>query len=209
MIKAVIFDFGNVIVETKDSKLKKILKKYGLNEKVYRKGHKVYKLYSLGLFKNDKEYLDVYSKILKLKNPLKPKFIDELLKETFDVRPSTVNLLKKLKKRYKIVLATNFVESWVKKVLKNLGIAKFFDLLVVSSKIKVRKPNPLFFHHIIKKLKLKPEECLFISDELNEDLSGAKVIGMKTVWLKKKKEIMTFKPDFVIDELRQILRILG
>ena len=134
--------------------------------------------------------------------------IEDLLKETFDVRPSTVNLLKKLKSKYKLALATNFVESWVKRVLKHLKIDKLFDVVVVSSKIKIRKPNPLFFYHVIKKLKVKPEECIFVSDELNEDLSGAKLLGIKTVWLKKKKEIITFKPDYQIDELRQILRIL-
>ncbi len=57
-----------------------------------------------------------------------------------------------------------------------------FDAITALEDITTYRPNPEFLFIESKKLKLKPEECIFISDD-NEGLHIAKKIGMKTIGL--------------------------
>jgi 4-nitrophenyl phosphatase len=75
------------------------------------------------------------------------------------------------------------------------------------------KPNPTFFHEILKRLGAKPEDSLMISDDPLSDLLGAKKLGMKTVFVTsgkyKNEEVLKslnkkFQPDFVYQTITQV-----
>lgn len=55
---------------------------------------------------------------------------------------------------------------------------KSFDGVVVSSDIKMIKPNPAIYDYILKTYDLKPEECLFI-DDLEANVEAAEAVGIK------------------------------
>ena len=55
---------------------------------------------------------------------------------------------------------------------------KSFGGIVVSSDIKMIKPNPAIYEYILKKYDLKPEECLFI-DDMEENVKAAEAAGIK------------------------------
>jgi HAD superfamily hydrolase (TIGR01458 family) len=75
------------------------------------------------------------------------------------------------------------------------------------------KPNPDFFREILKEFKAEPNECMMISDDPLSDLTGAKKLGMKTVFVTsgkyKNEEILKslnkkFQPDFIYQNISQI-----
>lgn len=53
-----------------------------------------------------------------------------------------------------------------------------FDGVVVSSDVKMIKPNPAVYEYILKKYGLKPEECLFI-DDVEANVKAAEAVGIK------------------------------
>ena len=53
-----------------------------------------------------------------------------------------------------------------------------FDGVVVSSDVKMVKPNAEIYHYICEKYHLNPEECLFLDDR-KENVEGAVNIGMQ------------------------------
>jgi len=53
-----------------------------------------------------------------------------------------------------------------------------FDGVVVSSDIKMIKPNPAIYEYILKKYDLKAEECLFI-DDVKANVEAAEEAGIK------------------------------
>ena len=60
---------------------------------------------------------------------------------------------------------------------------RFYDLdsfqgVVVSSDVKMIKPNPAIYEYILKTYDLKPEECLFI-DDVKANVEAAKAAGIK------------------------------
>lgn len=69
---------------------------------------------------------------------------------------------------------------------------RFYDLnsfqgVVVSSDVKMIKPNPAIYEYILKTYDLKPEECLFI-DDVEANVEAAKKAGIKGFLFKNNYE---------------------
>lgn len=70
-----------------------------------------------------------------------------------------------------------------------------FDGIVVSSDVKMIKPNPAIYEYILKKYDLKAEECLFI-DDVKANVEAAEAVGIKG---------FVFKNNY--EELRDVLGV--
>ena len=102
--------------------------------------------------------------------------------------------------------------------MKNYGLEDLFDALIVSSKVGTRKPEAEIYYFALKALSVNPEETVFVSDELSEDLIGAKGCGIRTIWLdteienewrrKERKIAKIFQPDATIKNLKEIISII-
>ena len=62
---------------------------------------------------------------------------------------------------------------------------KRFDIIVGVDTIKKAKPHPDVFKHVLRKLKVKPEETLFIGDNIDADYEGAKKVGIKAILIQR------------------------
>lgn len=71
----------------------------------------------------------------------------------------------------------------------------------------IRKPNPLFFEHVLKELKAKPEECVMIGDRLHADVSGGNHMGMFTIYVKKHGPIDYWFDWLLLTRLREKRRL--
>lgn len=64
---------------------------------------------------------------------------------------------------------------------------KSFDGVVVSSEVKMIKPNPAIYECILEKYHLNPEECLFL-DDVEANIEAARAVGMKGIVFKDNYE---------------------
>ena len=111
-----------------------------------------------------------------------------------DIWPKMVNLVKKLKRQgYIVPVLTNVTKSMVK-YNRMKGRYKLFKPVFLSCYIGLRKPSPAIFRYVLKKMKLKPNECIFIDDNKTY-LRGARTAGIKTVLFKNYSQ--------TVDELRR------
>jgi len=74
---------------------------------------------------------------------------------------------------------------------------KIFNPIVTSCSAGVRKPNPKIYKILLKKLKTKPEESLFIDDR-EWNLPPAQKFGINTIWFTGNKTLKTQIKDFGI-----------
>ncbi|MDO8515134.1 MAG: HAD-IA family hydrolase [bacterium] len=91
--------------------------------------------------------------------------------------------LPELKKQYKIAVINNG-NALAKKYWDEKFDFIIFDLFVNSGIEKVRKPDPTIYLLACDRLGIKPEECLFMDDTL-ENVKAAEKLGMKTLWWNK------------------------
>lgn len=86
-----------------------------------------------------------------------------------------------------LVLASNFDER-LNAVCAGLEELQGISSVIISSEVGWRKPAPMFFDIVCQQTNCRPEEILFVGDDLINDIHGAKQAGMATAWIDRKGE---------------------
>lgn len=73
--------------------------------------------------------------------------------------------------------------AYVAEVVGRMGWRGYFDPLVVSADIGVRKPRPEAFRAVLDGWPLRPDEIAMVGDSLYHDVNGARALGLVTVHL--------------------------
>ena len=220
MIKAVFFDWGYTFVKgfkDRDKQFNQLLKPLGMSwQEFIPQWRMFYILRSSGRIKSDKELEIIIQRATQKKIPVK-KIIEITIKSHL-IPKAHIEIIKELKKDYKVGILSNNVKSWVDKTLKNYKIENLFDALIISSKVGARKPDAVIYYEALKRLSVKPEESVFIADELSEDLVPATGLGMKTIWLKTKerhwwqendeKVSKIYQPNATINDFKEVIHII-
>lgn len=93
--------------------------------------------------------------------------------------------LEALAARYPMVLVSNFYGN-VESVLEDFDVRKYFDTIVESAVVGVRKPDPKIFALGVEAIGLKAEEVLVIGDSYRKDIVPAESLGCQVLWIKGK-----------------------
>jgi putative hydrolase of the HAD superfamily len=93
--------------------------------------------------------------------------------------------IRKLFGKYPIVLVSNFYGN-VEAVLKDFNIADFFNSVIESAVVKIRKPDPAIFQLGVDALGLNPENVVVVGDSYVKDIVPGKHCGCQTIWIKGK-----------------------
>lgn len=124
--------------------------------------------------------------------------------------PNVVPTLKVLKRKYKLVILSDAprIQAWTR--LAAMDMQGMFDLVVTFDDTKARKPDKRGFLYVLKKLRLKPEECVMVGDSLKRDIAAAKSLGLRTVFAKYggNYEPSKAKPDYSIDDIKELLTLV-
>ena len=118
-----------------------------------------------------------------------------------------MDLLSYLKPKYKMHIITNGFEEVQHKKMINSNLLQFFDKIITSEEVGVKKPNPKIFHFALEKSNAKVEESIMIGDNFEADILGAKNIGMHTIFCEFNGELATEKV-ISVSKLEQIKNYL-
>lgn len=182
IIKAIIFDHGNVIYRFDNSIfLRKITrfsnKPYTEIERFIYVTSGLPEKYEAGLIDSEqffREIVDGCSLTI-----TKDQFI-EAYTNIFTPIAETMELIRNLKKKYRIGLISNTSKLHYEYNISKSPVFSLFDAVTVSFQARAMKPSPLIYRDCLKKLNLEPEECIFIDDKEKHAL-GAKSVGMAAV----------------------------
>jgi len=109
------------------------------------------------------------------------KHYDAIRLEGVELYPDAVPVLKKLHGRYHLAIITNgFAETHARKI-EHLGLAKFFDNVILAGEMELIKPDPAVFRHAMEVARVEPEESVMVGDRYNRDVAGAHAAGMRAI----------------------------
>lgn len=196
-IKAVIFDIGGVLALTSFIKRKNKLensvhalfaKKLRISlDKWFDSIDTAYALAMAGQI-SEKKTMDIFSSNLNVKKSLLKKIIISSYRESFSQNTELYNFAFSLKKRgYKIAILSD--QWWLSK--KALIVPRYmrkFDVSVISCDVGIRKPNPNIFRLVLKRLRVRPYESIFI-DNMKFNTKPAKKLGMHAILFKNNEQL--------------------
>ena len=67
--------------------------------------------------------------------------------------------------------------------LANTGMLGYFDTLTFSDEVKMAKPAKEIFLLTLRQMKAVPAQTVHVGDSVRNDVAGAKLSGLKTVWI--------------------------
>lgn len=131
-------------------------------------------------------------------------FIDA--RHDIELYPDTLQTLKRLQ-HYLIGAVTNGNAS-----VKRLGLNSYFNFVFSAESVGFKKPHPEIYHAVIEHTGLKAHEIVHIGDHHEDDILGAKKVGIKTIWVNLKLQEWPlenqFRADFEVQNLSQIPEII-
>ena len=112
------------------------------------------------------------------------------------------------RKKYILHIITNGFEKTQHLKLKHSNLSRYFDHIITSEKIGVKKPNPAIFAHALNLAKATKGESVYIGDDLVVDILGCQDFGMKGIYFNPEKKGHKENVAFEISCLSQIKEIL-
>jgi len=124
--------------------------------------------------------------------------------------PNVIPTLTKLKEKGLILaIVTDAPKVKAYQRLLAMKIESYFDFVIGFEDTKKKKKTDVPLKMAIEKLKLEPEEIMFVGDSLKRDVIPAKKLDVISVFAKygSSEKIVRIKPDFVINDFSEVLMI--
>ena len=114
------------------------------------------------------------------------------------------------------IIANTVTETEIPDWMVTDHVARFFKTTILSSKVRLRKPDPEIYYLACRCIGTKPENCAYVGDNPVRDVEGTQAAGFGLMiridepdTLNKEKATgKEFTPDYVITKLSDLLTIL-
>ncbi len=192
MIKAVIFDFGGVILRTQDwagrrrweqklSLSKNEAEAIVFNSEMGRKAQH-------GDISYDEHWAWIGQRFNLTQTELSAFATDFWAGDVLD--EALVDLIRRLRPSIQTALISNAFDDLRASLTHTFAIADAFDVIVISAEEGVMKPEPRIYTIALEKLGLKAEETVFI-DDFARNIEGATRLGMKGIHFQSDSDLVT------------------
>jgi len=221
MIKAVIFDLDNTLVDfmrMKEEAIEAAVERMidaGLSTPRDTAKRKIYAIYD----REGIEYQQVFDRFLE----------EELGEIDYKIQAAAIvgyrrareaalvlyphvklTLMELVKRGLKLAVVSDAPRQQVWLRLCFLGLEHFFDAVVAFEDTNARKPDPAPFREVMSLLSVRPEDALMVGDWPERDIQGAGELGMRTVFTRYGNTFGTEKSgaDYDVDDVLQLVEIV-
>jgi HAD superfamily hydrolase (TIGR01549 family) len=181
MIRAVIFDWGGVLMRTVDASPRLVwdarlgLGPGSVNRLVFESP--MWRRAQLGQVSDETFWAD-----LGMRLNLSPESLAEFRRDFWAgdwLDGDLVALIRSLRPRVKTALLSNF-SGQLRQLLTQYGLLDAFDVIVISGEEGILKPDARIYHLAAERLGVPVADCLFVDDS-EENVAGARAAGMQAL----------------------------
>ncbi len=112
------------------------------------------------------------------------------------------------------IIANTITETEIPDWMEAEGLSCYFETVILSSKIRIRKPNPEIYWEAARRIGVEPARCAYVGDNPIRDVEGTQAAGfgmmilmLEPATLAKEPQTVEVKPDHTIHETRELLEL--
>ena len=173
MIKAIIFDFDGLIVDTETYEILSYQQIYEDHQIPFPHQRWLENIGTQGTFNPFDELLRAKNELVLEKLNLERNAKYELLTKNIQPREGVLDYLIRGKELgLKIAIASSSSKKWVTTYLEKLGLLPYFDCIHTSDDVEKVKPDPELYIKTIEYFNLQPKEAIVFEDSANGSLAA-------------------------------------
>ena len=191
MIKTIIFDLGNVVLNFDHMLICEGIARYSRysSNDVYQLGFnsEVFELYNRGKIRSE-ELFQWISRRFDIN--ISYDTFQSIWSDIFSLDDSIERVVSDLKKNgYYLVLVSNTNELHFDFIRGNFKVIGLFDDLILSYRIGYSKPHEEIFREALKRASSFPEECVYI-DDIEEFCRSAEALGINSIVYRSTEQLI-------------------
>lgn len=140
-----------------------------------------------------------------------PRILAEMFRALSRIRlnlyPDVRSVLDQLSQSYRMAVVSDGQSAWALPELRETDIAEYFDPIIVSGDYGFRKPDRRLFDAGLMGMRQKPENIVFVGNDIYRDIYGARRVGMKTVFFRSnqgRQDMEGVEPDYIIYQFKEL-----
>ena len=199
-IRAVIFDFGGVLVRMIDDRPRLALAK--------QLGVRLSRIDDLVFFSESAQrasrgeinvgmHWNAVREALGIRSEDMPKFLEQYWSAD-DVSWDLLDYIRTLRPQYKVGLLSNAWDDLRQTMHNRWNIDGLFDELIISAEVGLVKPDPRVFQLAVGRLKIEPAQALFI-DDMSVNVEAARQEGLEAIQFLNTQQTITDIRKFLAD----------
>ena len=121
--------------------------------------------------------------------------------------PQVQETLDQLRLRYSMAVVSDAQSVYAVPELRTVGLLHYFDPIIVSGDYGYRKPDARLFQKALDALQVRPEQALFIGNDIYHDIFGAQHAGMKAIFASYNPGTPSYEaisPDYIISRFADL-----
>lgn len=126
--------------------------------------------------------------------------------------PQVQETLNQLRSRYRMAVVSDAQSAYAVSELQGVGLLNYFNPVIVSGDYGYRKPDPRLFQKALATLEVRPEQALYLGNDLYHDILGAQQVGMKAILVSYNRANIASEliaPDYVIYNFAELLQAVN
>ncbi|MCA1032441.1 HAD-IA family hydrolase [Bacillus timonensis] len=120
-------------------------------------------------------------------------FWNQYFPQCFSINQNTLKIINTIKKHVKVAIVTNGSTQRQNAKVMNTNLISCFDTIIISEEVGFSKPDKRIFELALNKLNVKPEDALFVGDDIKKDIEGCQKANIKGIW---------FNPHMVMNDTK-------
>lgn len=130
--------------------------------------------------------------------------ISSTIVETAELYDDAIDIIEKLNKaNISMYILTNLDNDIAKKILLRFNLLRYFKGVISSDLTRAGKPSAKIFQAALSRARVSKDDTMIVSG-LVEDIIGAKLVGIKVVYVDRLNMRPAVKPDYEVNSLSKI-----
>jgi HAD superfamily hydrolase (TIGR01662 family) len=134
----------------------------------------------------------------------------------WQLEPETLPVLEQLRQQsYRLGMISNAADDAnVQRLVDQAGLRAYFDVILTSAGMGIRKPHPRIFQTALETWQAAPSQAVMVGDTLNADILGAHNLGIFSVWVTRRaapadNSAHAIRPDAVLENVGELPELLS
>ena len=134
----------------------------------------------------------------------------EITKQKYDLKifPDLIQCINELRDMGLILGLISNINMSGKKIAEKLGVSSYFNYVFTSEDLGYEKPNKMIFEKSLDIAKLTSSEVVFVGDQVESDILGAKNANILPILLDRYNNYENYSEVIKISDLFQLQEII-